>query len=59
MFMRKTVYGIDEATARQIADDIGRVLPFLRGGVDEYSTDRLRRFARDLRNIREIAGEKE
>ena len=54
MFTRKTVYGIDEATARQIADDIGRVLPFLRGGVDEYSTDRLRRFARDLRNIREL-----
>ena len=54
MFTRKTVYGIDEQTARQIADDIERVLPFLRDGVDIDRTDRLDRFARDLRNIREM-----
>ena len=54
MFTRKTVYGIDEATARQIADDIGRVLPFLRDGVDIDRTYRMDMFARDLRNIREL-----
>ncbi|MBC7282623.1 hypothetical protein [Hoeflea sp.] len=54
MFTRKTVYGIDEATARQIADDIERVLPFLPACVDHDRTDRLERFARDLRNIREM-----
>ena len=56
MFTRKTVYGIDEQTARQIADDIERVLPFLPTCVDHDRTDRLQRFARDLSRIREIAG---
>ena len=58
MFTRKTVtvYGIDEQTARQIADDIERVLPFLPTCVDHDRTDRLERFARDLSRIREIAG---
>ncbi len=52
-FTRHTVYGLDAATARQIADDIERVLPFLPDGVDLERTARLQNFARDLRNIEE------
>lgn len=50
-FIRRTVYGMDPGRVRLIADDIDRVLPFLRDGVDVERTERLAQFARDLRNM--------